>query len=169
MEAETRKAWMVALASAVLALDQWSKLWIERRFELYERMIVIDGFFDLHHVKNTGIAFGLFPSGGRLLQTALLVGFALIAMALVTYLFVQSSSQQKLLLLALALVLGGALGNVVDRIVFQQVTDFLDAYLGQRHWPTFNVADSAITVGIVLLAIESFFGGAAQAETEATS
>ena len=81
----------------------------------------------------------------------------------------RSAGRMALRTMALALVLGGALGNVVDRIVFQQVTDFLDAYLGQRHWPTFNVADSAITVGIVLLAIESFFGGADEAETEATS
>ena len=167
MESTVRKHWMIALSAGVLALDQWSKLWIERSFGLYERLVVIDGFFDLHHVKNTGIAFGLFPSGGKFLQTAALVLFALLAMALVSYLFLQSSPQQRLLLLALSLVLGGAIGNVVDRIVFQQVTDFFDAYVGQRHWPTFNVADSAITVGIVLLAIESFFGSATAADSEA--
>ena len=166
---QARKPCMLTLSAAVQAADQWSKLWVERTFALYERREVVAGFFDLHHVKNTGIAFGLFPSGGQWLQTGALILFAMLALCLVTYLFAQSVPSQRLLLLALALVLGGAVGNIVDRIAFQQVTDFFDAYLGSRHWPTFNVADSAITVGIVLLAFESFFGASAARGQEANA
>ena len=142
-------------------MDQWSKWWIEHNLAPYDRIEVIPGLFNLIFAKNTGIAFGLFPSRGEFLGTAILALLGLAALALVSLLFVRTPSDQTTLLLALSLVLGGAVGNLTDRLMLGAVTDFLDVYAGTRHFPTFNVADSAITVGIVFLAWDSVFGGAA--------
>lgn len=118
---------------------------------------MIPGLFNLTHVRNTGVAFGLFASdgtggGGGWLLTLLGLG-ALIAVGLY---FWYTPSRDRVLLVALALVVGGAVGNLIDRVSSGAVTDFLDVYLGLHHWPSFNVADSAISIGIVLMAIDSF-------------
>ena len=140
---------------AVVAADQWSKWLIEERFDLYEGVSVIPGFFDLVHVLNTGIAFGLFPSRGETFGTVVLAVLGLAALSIVGLYFSRAESHQRLLLLALSLIMGGAVGNLIDRLLMGAVTDFLDVYVGSRHWPTFNVADSAISVGIGLLALET--------------
>ena len=98
---------------------------------------------------------------GEFLGTAILALLGLAALTLVSVLFVRTPANQTTLLLALSLVLGGAVGNLTDRIMLGAVTDFLDVYSGSRHFPTFNVADSAITVGIVFLAWDSVFGDSA--------
>jgi signal peptidase II len=139
----------------VVALDQWSKWLIEQRLELYEGVTVIPGFFDIIHVFNTGIAFGLFPSRGELFGTVVLGILGLVALSIVGLYFSRVAAHQTLLLFALALIMGGAIGNLIDRLLLGAVTDFFDVYLGTRHWPTFNVADSAISVGIGLLALET--------------
>lgn len=158
------------ISYSVLALDQWSKWWIESNLAPYDRIEVIPGWFNLIFAKNTGIAFGLFPSRGEFLGTAILALLGLAALVLVSLLFVRTPSNQTVLLLALALVLGGAVGNLTDRLMLGAVTDFLDVYRGTRHFPTFNVADSAITVGIVFLAWDSVFGGAgASSELDSSS
>jgi signal peptidase II len=116
---------------------------------------LIPGFLNLTHVRNTGVAFGLFASEGSgtgWLLTALGLG-SLVAVGLY---FWFTPAGNRLLLVALALVVGGALGNLFDRVATGAVTDFLDAYVGAHHWPAFNVADSAISIGIVLMAIDSF-------------
>ena len=150
------KARLLVLSACVLALDQWSKLWIEASLEVHGRLPVLPGFFDLVHVRNTGVAFGLFPAGGELGATLLLAGLGLAALIVVSLYFRATSEDEPLLLLALALVLGGAIGNLVDRALFGAVTDFLDVYAGAYHWPAFNVADSGVTVGIVLMLAHSF-------------
>lgn len=139
----------------VVAADQWSKWLIEQQLVLYEGITVIPGFFDLVHVLNTGIAFGLFPSGGDLFGTVLLSLLGLGALTIVGAYFSRAESHQRLLLVALALIMGGAVGNLIDRLLLGAVTDFFDVYVGSHHWPTFNVADSAISVGIGLLAWET--------------
>ncbi|REJ74233.1 MAG: signal peptidase II [Acidobacteria bacterium] len=160
------KSWLLAVAALVFALDQWTKLAIERGWALYQTVEVVPGFFNLIHVKNTGIAFGLFPSRGELVGTLVLGLFGALALILVSIYFARTPPDRRLLLVALALVLGGAVGNLVDRIAFQAVTDFLDVYVGTRHWPTFNVADSAITGGIVCLVVESLFAPAPEPAAE---
>ena len=139
----------------VVAVDQWSKWLIEERFALHEGVTVIPGFFNLVHVLNTGIAFGLFPSRGETFGTVLLAVLGLAALSIVGVYFSRAESHQRLLLFALALIMGGAVGNLIDRLLLGAVTDFLDVYVSDWHWPTFNVADSAISVGIGLLALET--------------
>lgn len=146
----------LVLSACVLALDQWTKLWIEASLATHERLPVLPGFFDLVHVRNTGIAFGMFPAGGELGGTLLLTALGFAALIVVSLYFRSASEDEPLLLLSLALVLGGAVGNLVDRILLGAVTDFLDVYVGAHHWPAFNVADSGVTVGIVLMLAHSF-------------
>ncbi len=150
------KSRFLVLSACVLALDQWTKLWVETSFELHGRLTVLPGFFDLVYVRNTGIAFGLFPAGGELAGTLLLTALGFAALVVVSLYFRATSEREPLLLLSLSLVLGGAVGNLVDRLLMRAVTDFLDVYVGSYHWPAFNVADSGVTVGIVLMLAHSF-------------
>ena len=150
------KARFLVVSAFVLALDQWTKLWIEASLEVHGRLPVVSGFFNLVHVQNTGIAFGLFPAGRELAGTVLLTLLGFGALVVVSLYFRSTSEREPLLLLSLALVLGGAVGNLIDRILLRAVTDFLDVYVGTHHWPAFNVADSGVTVGIVLMLAHSF-------------
>ncbi len=138
----------------VLVLDQWTKWLVEAHLPHHTAEPVISGFLNLTHVRNTGVAFGLFASdvGSSWLLTVLGLG----ALAAVGLYFWFAPSRDRGLLIALSLVVGGAIGNLIDRISSGAVTDFVDVYVGAHHWPAFNVADSAISVGIVLMAIDSF-------------
>ncbi len=150
------KSRFLVVSALVLAVDQWTKLWVEAAIGPYGRVPVLPGFLDLVHYQNTGIAFGLFPAGRELAGTLLLAGLGLVALAVVVSLFRRTPDDEPVLLLALSLVLGGALGNLADRFLLRAVTDFLDVYVGSYHWPAFNVADSGVTVGIVLMLAHSF-------------
>src|SRR3954468_21722118 len=152
-----RKLRYLLVSLAVIVLDQWTKWRVEAHLPHHSTRPVIPGLLNLTHVRNTGVAFGLFASdggggGGGWLLTLLGLG-ALIAVGLY---FWFTPSRDRVLLVALALVVGGAVGNLIDRVASGAVTDFLDVYIGIPHWPSFNVADSAISVGIVLMAIDSF-------------
>jgi signal peptidase II len=149
------KARLLLLPLLVVALDQWSKWLVETFLGVYQRVPVVPNLFDLSHVRNTGIAFGLFPSRGELFGTLLLAVLGLVALGMVSVYYHRTGSHQRLLLVALALIMGGAVGNLIDRLLFGAVTDFLDVYISVHHWPTFNLADSAITIGICLLALET--------------
>jgi len=139
---------------AILALDRWTKLLIQNRFALNESISIIDGFFDITYVTNTGVAFGIFSSISSPAKSLLLSLFTACAAVLVVTYSVRSSVQNRLLQIALALILGGALGNLYDRLAYGYVVDFLELYIGRYHWPSFNVADAAITVGVILLGLE---------------
>jgi len=142
-----------ALAAAVVAADQVSKAMVLGRFALGERREV-NGFFNMVLVYNKGAAFS-FLSDAPGWQTPLLIAFALVAIAIVGTLLVRSPGR-RLLCTGFALILGGALGNLIDRLRYGQVVDFLDFHAAGWHWPAFNVADSAITLGAVLLVVEGF-------------
>jgi signal peptidase II len=141
---------------AVIVLDQWTKWLVEVHLPHHSSQPVIPGFFNLTHVRNTGVAFGLFASDGGGSGNWLLTLLGLGALVAVGLYFWYTPSRDRVLLAALALVVGGAIGNLIDRVSSGAVTDFLDVFVGLHHWPSFNVADSAISVGIVLMAIDSF-------------
>jgi signal peptidase II len=143
------------ISLAVIVLDQWTKWLVEVNLPQHAAEPVIPGFLNLTHVRNTGVAFGLFASEGAG-SSPFLTLLGLVALAAVGVYFWLTHSRDRLLLVALALVVGGAVGNLIDRISSGAVTDFIDVYVGTWHWPSFNVADSAISVGIVLMAIDSF-------------
>jgi signal peptidase II len=142
------------LAALTIVLDQLSKWVVVDRLSAYADVIPLTGFFNLVHVHNTGAAFSLFADQPGW-QRFFFLGIAVIATAVILYLLRKTAGRRRFSI-ALALILGGALGNVIDRIVYGYVIDFLDFYLGTWHWPAFNVADSAITLGAALLIWDSF-------------
>ena len=142
------------LVAATLILDRWTKVLIQKRFDLNESIPVIDGFFNITYVRNTGVAFGIFSSISSPAKSVLLSVFTAFAAVVVVTYSVRSPARNRLLQVALGLILGGALGNLYDRLAYGYVVDFLEFYAGSYHWPSFNVADSAISVGVALLAIE---------------
>jgi signal peptidase II len=144
----------LALVIAILALDRWTKSLIQSRLDLNDSISVIDGFFNITYVRNTGVAFGVFSSISSPVKSIILSGFAMLAAGLVIAYSFRTPLRNRLLHVALALILGGALGNLYDRLVYGYVVDFLEFYVGRYSWPSFNVADSAISIGVVLLAIE---------------
>lgn len=151
------KAPYLLITLAVVILDQFSKSLIEGALPLHQSRAVIPGLLNLTHVRNSGVAFGMFASHGDRTGTLLLTALGLVALGLVGLYFWRAERRETRLLLSLALILGGAIGNLIDRMASGGVTDFIDFYLGTYHWHTFNVADSAITVGIVLMTLDIFW------------
>jgi signal peptidase II len=167
--ADPRQAWrqksgFLLVALAVLALDQWSKWLVEAHLPHHSTVEVIPGLLNFTHVRNTGVAFGLFAANGHDLHTLTLSVVGMVALAVVLVYFWRTPARDRLLLTALALVLGGAVGNLADRLAGGAVTDFIDVYLRSYHWHTFNVADSAISVGLVLMAWDALRPSAARSE-----
>jgi len=142
------------LVAATLVLDRWTKVLIQKRFDLNESISVIDGFFNITYVRNTGVAFGIFSSISSPAKSVLLSLFTACAAVVVITYSVRSPARNRLLQIALSLILGGALGNLYDRLAYGYVVDFLEFYAGSYHWPSFNIADSAISTGVALLALE---------------
>lgn len=138
-------------AAAVFALDRVTKWLVETRVSGSDVYRVIPGFFEIIHSENRGVAFGLFNDSTFEWRTALLVLVSSVAVIAVSVILWNAHRLDRLSMWSLALVLGGSAGNVFDRIVSGRVTDFLQVYLGAWPWPTFNVADSAIVTGSLLL------------------
>jgi signal peptidase II len=151
------KARYLLITTAVVILDQLSKGLIESYLPLHQTRTLIPGLLNLAHVRNSGVAFGMFASHGDRVGTMLLSALGLVALALVGLYFWRAAREERRLLLSLALILGGAVGNLIDRMASGSVTDFIDFYLGSYHWHTFNVADSAITIGIILMTLDIFW------------
>jgi len=144
----------ITLALAVLVLDQASKWWILHQVMQPPRAIEVTSFFNLVLAWNRGVSFGMFSSANAY-GPLLLTGLALaIVLALGVWLY---KVETRFSALALGLIIGGAIGNVIDRVQFGAVVDFLDFHLMGYHWPAFNVADSAICVGAAMLILESLF------------
>ena len=134
----------------ILLFDQGTKLLVDHTIPLHHSVSVIDGLVDLTHVRNTGAAFGLLAGHRRALGSYILIVFSLIAIVFVIHLLRRLSDADTGLILSFTFILAGALGNLVDRLFYGEVIDFLDVYWNGYHWPAFNVADSFITVGAVL-------------------
>jgi signal peptidase II len=144
-------------ALVVLLLDRVTKWMVEGHIELHDTIQVIPGFFRLTHVQNRGAAFGLFAESPSEWKVGVLVLFSVIALVVVSALLWRNSHALTMTGSALALILGGAIGNLWDRLLSGHVVDFLDFYVDSYHWPAFNVADSAIVIGAVLLVAEILF------------
>jgi signal peptidase II len=141
-------ALLLSVAAAVVALDQWTKQWATRALQYREPVELIGEFVRFTYTRNSGVAFGL----GAGLPFPYYV-FSIAAVSVIVYLFARRRVPQFPRQLALALILGGAIGNLIDRITSGEVVDFIEVGYGRWHWPVFNVADSAVTIGVVLFAI----------------
>ena len=141
------------LALAVVALDRWSKLAVVHTIPLYAMRPVIPRFFKLTHTENPGAAFSLFANSTGPWASRALVVFSIIALAVVASLLWKQTRLLSQTAIAFSLIMGGALGNLWDRIAHGRVVDFLLFYVGQYEWPVFNLADSCIVIGAGLLAL----------------
>src|ERR1700756_5548533 len=146
------------LALFVLLLDRWTKHLVAIRISMYDHIQIIPGFFRITHTENTGAAFSLFADSPSHWKTAMLISFSVVAMIVVSILLWKQSRALTVTGIALSLILGGAVGNLWDRVASGRVVDFLDVYYKSYHWPVFNLADSAIVIGASLLVLEIVFG-----------
>jgi len=140
----------------VAVCDQLSKLWILDTFALHDSLIIIPGFFNLTFLRNTGAAFGLFSGHPVWWRQTFFITIALVALVVLFVMQRKLGRQNSWYTTSLALIAGGALGNLIDRIIYGSVVDFLEFYIGKYHWPAFNVADSAITVGVGVFLLTQF-------------
>ncbi len=140
------------IAFVILVLDQASKLYVDANFRLHETVPVIRDFFHLTYVRNKGAAFGILADNA--VRIPFFITVSILAMFGILWYIKRLRDDQKLAFFSLSLIFSGALGNLIDRIRLGEVIDFLDVFWQRHHWPAFNVADSAITVGVTLLFIE---------------
>lgn len=146
----------ILIATLVVVLDRLTKWIIAQNIMPNDSVDVIPGLFRLTHVQNQGAAFGLFSDSPSEWKVAMLILFSVAALAVVSALLWKNGNAMNTTAIALSLVFGGALGNLWDRVASGRVIDFLDFYIGRHHWPAFNIADSAIVVGALLLLSEIF-------------
>ena len=143
------------LAAGVFALDRLTKWIIDSKVSFFDTYRVIPGFFDIVRSQNRGVAFGIFNDSNSEWRTTLLAAAAMVAVVVVSVMLWNARRLDRMSLWGLSLILGGAAGNVFDRIVWGRVTDFLEFYIGPYHWPTFNIADSAIVIGSGLFLLDT--------------
>jgi signal peptidase II len=134
----------------ILVLDQLTKMIVDRTMSLHQSIPIIDGFFSLTYVRNTGAAFGIFAGSHEAFRLPFLILVSVIALGFVVVMLKRLRDEKTGLITALSFIIGGAIGNLVDRVLYGEVIDFLDFYWSNYHWPAFNVADSCITVGVLI-------------------
>jgi signal peptidase II len=149
------------IAGLVVVLDLASKAWVLDNFRLYESRPVIEGWFHLTYVRNPGAAFGLFAGSAEVYRRPFFLAVTGIALTVIAWILWRLPRGRPLLFTALALVFGGAVGNLIDRVRWGEVVDFLDVFWRTHHWPAFNIADAAICAGMTLLVAAELFGGKA--------
>lgn len=152
------RKYLLLLSAFIFALDAFTKWLVKQKIPLYSNVDIVPGLFRLTHLENTGAAFSLFADSSGPWPGRALVLFSLVALAVISVLLWRYGRTINATTISLALFLGGTLGNLCDRLARGRVTDFFDFYLGPHHWPPFNVADSAIVIGALLLAGKALFG-----------
>ena len=157
------------VALIVVLLDRWTKHLVAQRIALYSHIQIIPGFFQLTHTENTGAAFSLFADSPAPWKTAMLIAFSGIALVVVSILLLKNHHAQVATGIGLSLIMGGALGNLWDRVARGRVVDFLLVYYKRYQWPVFNLADSAIVIGAGLLVLEILFHKGSGPEESQTS
>lgn len=144
----------LAISLAIIVFDALTKWLVAARIDLHESITVIPGLFEIVHVRNTGAAFGIGANTDSRIVPMLLNGGAIVVFCVVVVYALRTAVTDRMLQVALHLILGGAIGNLVDRFRFGYVVDFIDFYVRDHHWPAFNIADSAICIGIALLFLD---------------
>lgn len=148
---------LIIIVGLVVLFDQASKLVILKTLPLHHSVTVISGFFDITHVQNPGGAFGFLSGQSPVVRNIIFIVVSFLATCLIFYFYKNTPKTHPLLSAAFALILGGAAGNLIDRVRFGKVIDFLDFYIGNLHWPAFNIADSAISIGMTILLFHMIF------------
>ncbi len=149
---------LIFIAGLVILIDQVTKFAVEHYLPLYHTVEIVPGFFNLTHLLNPGGAFGLMANQGPVIRALLFIVVSLLAAGMVLYFYLKTPETHQMLLTGLAMILGGAAGNLIDRLRMGKVVDFLDFYIKNLHWPAFNVADSAISIGMTIFALHILSG-----------
>lgn len=140
-------AWLIA----IVVLDQLTKIIVDRSMPLHHSIAIIDGFFNLTYVRNTGAAFGIFAGSAEIFRRPFLILVSILASVFIIVMMKRLAEQETGLVTGLSFILGGAIGNLIDRVIYGEVIDFLDVYWRNYHWPAFNIADSFITIGVGIM------------------
>lgn len=148
---------LITISGSVIFADQLTKHIIKINIALYDNIIVIKNFFNITHILNPGGAFGLFASSSPGVRKFIFLFVSSIVALLILWFYKKSAENFIFLSIGLALIFGGAVGNLIDRFIYGKVVDFLDFYMGTYHWPAFNMADSAITIGMGILIYHIIF------------
>jgi signal peptidase II len=137
--------------AVIVILDQLTKFIVDRSMPLHHSIPIIDGFFNLTYVRNTGAAFGLFAGSAEVFRRPFLILVSILASVFIISMMKRLAEKETGLITGLSFILGGAIGNLIDRVFYGEVIDFLDVYWRNYHWPAFNIADSFITIGVGIM------------------
>jgi signal peptidase II len=148
------RVFFVPVATLVVCIDQLTKYLVSSNMPLHSSISVVNGLFSLTYIRNPGAAFGFLASAPLYFRSVFFISVTVAAILLIVYYIRKYDQGEWQFTLSLSLIMAGAIGNLIDRVRFGEVIDFLDFYIGPHHWPAFNVADSAISVGAVLLLFE---------------
>ena len=153
-----KKKYLILLATVAVTvlLDVITKAYIDSNMSLHESVVVIGGLLNITYVRNPGAAFSFLASASPGFRSVFFLSVTILSIVLVLYYIAKSKTEEPLMIFALSLILSGALGNFIDRVRIGEVIDFIDVHLGAYHWPAFNVADSAITVGACIMLFALF-------------
>jgi len=156
---------LFATVAMVVLSDFITKAYISSSMSLHESFAVISGFLNITYVRNPGAAFSFLADAPAIFRSIFFMSVTVIAIILVLYYIAKSKIEEPLMIFSLSLILSGAVGNLIDRMQFGEVIDFIDVYISSYHWPAFNVADSAITVGAFIMILELTRGKKKQGDT----
>jgi len=144
-------------APVIIILDQLVKIYVDKTMHLYQSIEVLENFFHITYIRNKGAAFGILSGANENLRIPFFLTVSVIAIAIILYTIYTYEEESQVFPVSMGLILGGAIGNMIDRVRLGEVIDFVDVHWYGHHWPAFNVADSAITVGVTLLIINIIF------------
>jgi signal peptidase II len=147
---------LIGIALGIVLLDQWTKFLIHRSMRLHESITVVEGFFAITYIRNPGAAFGFLANLSDHFRLYFFVTVSVVALIFLGAFFLKTPREDFWTQVGISLVVGGAIGNLIDRLRLGEVIDFLDFFVGSVHWPAFNVADSAISIGLALMVLQLF-------------
>ena len=142
----------------LIVIDQYTKFMVTLHIPINYSVKVVEGFFNLTHIRNSGVAFGIFSDQNSELKPYLLIFVSIIAIIAILIIFHQTGKNKKIVQIGLILVFSGAIGNLIDRVLHKEVIDFIDFFIDNQHWPAFNIADSCITIGVMFMLTDMLVG-----------
>ncbi len=145
-------------SSALIVVDQYTKFMVTLHIPINYSVNVVEGLFNLTHIRNSGVAFGIFSDHSSELKPYLLIFVSIIAIIAILVIFHQTEKNKKIVQTGLVLVFSGAIGNLIDRVLHKEVIDFIDFFIDNQHWPAFNIADSCITIGVMFMLTDMLVG-----------
>jgi len=148
------------VSGVLIVMDQYTKLMVSLHIPLNYSVKVVEDFFNLTHIRNSGVAFGLFASQQSEYKALMFITISTIAIIAILIIFHQTPKEKKMVQTGLILIFSGAIGNLIDRVLHGEVIDFVDFFINRHHFPAFNIADSCITVGVAMMVIDLFVGEA---------